>query len=138
MNLIINTDGASRGNPGKASYGYIIKDGNGVIHHQEGKTIGITTNNVAEYSAVLSALTYIRDHYSKKAPHSILVVSDSQLIAQQLAGNYKVKNEKLKKIYYNIKELEIELGAVSYKNVPRAENFIADRLANQALDNEPT
>ncbi len=135
MNLIVNTDGASRGNPGPASYGYIIKGADGVMLHQEGKTIGVATNNVAEYTAVKSALSYIKEHYSHKTPHSIEVISDSQLIAQQLAGNYKIKNPTLKVIYQDIKIIEMELGLISYRNVPRAQNFIADRLANQALDN---
>lgn len=135
MNLIINTDGASRGNPGNASYGYLIKDAkSGAILHEEGKTIGITTNNIAEYTAVLKSLEYIKNRYSDKVPHEIEVISDSQLIAQQLAGNWKIKNAGLKKIFDQIKMMEFDLGQVSYRNVPRAQNFIADRLANKALD----
>lgn len=134
MNLIINTDGASRGNPGPASYGYIIKNSDGVILHQEGQAIGINTNNVAEYSGVLKALEYINEHYAEKAPHKIEVVADSQLIIRQLAGLYKIKNPTLKIIYQQIKDMEVELGEISYRHVLRAENFIADKLANQALD----
>lgn len=137
MNLIINTDGASRGNPGAASFGYLIKDASsGAILHEEGKTIGITTNNIAEYTAVLKSLEYIKNKYSHKAPHKIEVVSDSQLIAQQLSGKWKIKNPGLKKIFDQIKMMEFDLGQVSYRNVPRAQNFIADRLANKALDEE--
>lgn len=135
MNLIINTDGASRGNPGKASYGYLIKNADsGMILHQEGKAIGIATNNIAEYTAVLEALKYVLVNFSHKAPHHIEVVSDSQLIAQQLAGRFKIKNLNLKIIFDQIKAMEINLGQISYRNVPRAQNFLADRLANQALD----
>lgn len=135
MNLIINTDGASRGNPGQASYGYLIKDAkSGAILHEEGKAIGVATNNIAEYTAVLKSLEYIKNRYFQKGPHTIEVISDSQLIAQQLAGNWKIKNSGLRNIFEQIKILEFDLGQVSYRNVPRAQNFIADRLANKALD----
>ncbi|MBI3485577.1 ribonuclease HI family protein [Candidatus Daviesbacteria bacterium] len=134
MNLIVNTDGASRGNPGPASYGYVIKTDTGVILHQEGKTIGYNTNNVAEYTAVWKSLEYIHNKYLHKAPHNIEVVSDSQLIVRQLSGKYKIKNLNLKKIYNQIKILESSLGRVKFRSVPREQNFIADRLANIALD----
>lgn len=136
MNLIINTDGASRGNPGPASYGYIIKTTDGVIMHQEGKALGINTNNFAEYSGVLEALRYIQSHYEKKAPHDILIRADSQLLVRQLSGMYRVKHPNIKPFVEKIKILERELGKVVYQHVPREENFIADRLANKALDAE--
>lgn len=135
MDLIVKTDGASRGNPGPASYGFVIQKRGGEILHQEGKTIGINTNNVAEYSGVFSGLEYINKHYSAKAPHVIEVVTDSRLVASQLAGKFKIKNENLKKIFNQIKSMEFDLGSVSYRNVPREQNFLADRLANMALDN---
>ncbi len=134
MDLIVNTDGASRGNPGKASYGYVIKTKTGVILHEEGKYIGLDTNNVAEYTAVLRALEYIKEKYSKKAPHTIQIVADSLLIISQLAGKFKIKNPNLKKIFEKIKIIEMDLGIITYKHVPRAENFLADRMANKALD----
>jgi ribonuclease HI len=134
MNLIINADGASRGNPGPASYGFVIRQSDGPILHQEGQVIGKATNNVAEYMAVLSALLYIKKYIKGKQPHKIEVITDSQLIARQLDGSFKIKNENLKKLYYKIKSVEPEVGFVFYKNVPREQNFIADRLANKALD----
>jgi ribonuclease HI len=134
MNLIINTDGASRGNPGPASYGFVIKQSDGPILHQEGKTIGRATNNIAEYTAVLSSLEYVKKHIKDNKPHKIEVITDSQLIARQLDGSFKIKNENLKEIYFKIKSLELEIGYVFYRNVPREQNFIADRLANKALD----
>lgn len=134
MDLVINTDGASRGNPGPAAYGYIIKKKDGEILHQEGKTLGETTNNIAEYTAVLKALEYIRDHYSAKAPHKILLIADSQLVIQQLSGRYRVKNPRLKTLVDEIKSMEFELGRVDYQHTLREGNFIADRLANKALD----
>lgn len=134
MNLIVNTDGASRGNPGPASYGYVIRSTDGVILHQEGHTLGITTNNVAEYTGVLKALEYIKEKYAHKAPHNIKVVADSILIVRQLAGLYKIKSPGLKPIFEQIKIIEMDLGNVTYTQVPREQNFIADKLANQALD----
>lgn len=134
MDLIVNTDGASRGNPGPASYGYVIKNKDGVILHQEGKKIGVATNNIAEYTAVLSALEYINNNYSHKLPHQILILADSQLIVRQLSGIYKIKNIGLREIFYKIKELELTLVNVTYKHIYRQENFVADRLANIALD----
>lgn len=134
MDLIIQTDGASRGNPGPAAYGYLIKKRAGEILHQEGEVIGVSTNNVAEYSAVLKALEYTNDRYCHKAPHRIEVVADSLLLVSQLSGRFKIKHPNLLPLFGRIKELEKKLGKVSYRHVPRAENFIADRLANIALD----
>lgn len=136
MDLVINTDGASRGNPGKAAYGIVIRKREGEILHQEGKTLGINTNNFAEYTAILEAIKYVVDHYSAKGPHQIEVRCDSLLAAQQLLGNYKIKNPVLKELYYQIKALEMDAGVVSYQHIPREENFVPDRLANIALDNE--
>lgn len=138
MDLIINTDGGSRGNPGPAAYGYIIKKNGGEILHQEGKILGIQTNNYAEYMGILKALEYVRDHYAHKGPHTIQIVCDSQLAAQQLSGNYKVKNPQIKILFDQVKSVEMTVGQVSYRNVPRAENFLADRLVNIALDNQAT
>ena len=134
MELVIKTDGASIGNPGPAAYGYIIQKKGGEILHQEGGKIGIDTNNVAEYTGAFKALEYIKNHYSHKAPHKILFRADSQLVIRQLAGVYKIKNPRLKEIFNKIQEILIELGDVEFMHVPRAENFIPDRLANQALD----
>lgn len=134
MKLTIYTDGASRGNPGKASYGYIIKTDKGVILHEEGKRLGIKTNNFAEYSGVLSAFEYIHKKYSDRGNIEVLVLADSQLVVRQLSGRYKVKSANLKNLYGQIKEFEGRFSKVSYKSIPREENFIADRLANQALD----
>lgn len=132
MNIIIYTDGASRGNPGPAAWGFLVSDASGQTLYQEGQTIGIATNNLAEYTAVLKALTYVKDHLP--GSHQIEVVTDSLLIAQQLSGQYKVKSSSLRTLFDAIKSLEYELGIVSYRHVPRSANQRADRLANQALD----
>lgn len=136
MNYSINTDGASRGNPGRASYGFVIKTTDGVILHQEGRAIGIETNNVAEYRAVLAALFYLKTNVLEDKKSKVEVITDSLLIASQLAGKFKIKNENLKKIYSKIKSLEEEIGEIEYKHVLREKNYLADRLANQALDRE--
>ena len=134
MSLVINTDGASRGNPGPASIGFIIKTDSGVILHQEGKAIGEATNNVAEYTAVFKALEYVKKYLSKKPINGISFFLDSMLVVEQLSGRYKIKNNHLKSIFDQVKSLELELGKITYTHVPREQNFIADRLANKALD----
>src|SRR5258708_1212188 len=128
MNLIVFTDGASRGNPGPAAYGYIIKDRMGVMLHQAGEVIGETTNNVAEYTGVLKALEYIAKFYSQKKIDSISFFMDSQLIARQLAGIYKIKNPTLKQIYLQIKVLEDKFSQISYTHIPRGENLSSKTL----------
>lgn len=136
MDLIVNSDGASRGNPGDSSYGFVIKDHRGVILHQEGGVIGQSTNNIAEYTAVLKSLEYIKSRYFKKAPHKIIILADSKLAVEQLSGRYKIKNKFLQILFDQIKSLEFDLGSVYYQHCQRADNFIADRLANSALDKQ--
>ncbi|KKQ81815.1 MAG: Ribonuclease H [Candidatus Daviesbacteria bacterium GW2011_GWF2_38_7] len=132
MKLIIFTDGASRGNPGHASYGFTISNEDGKLLHESGKYIGIATNNVAEYMAVLEALKYVKEKYSKDL-RSIELFADSKLVAEQLSGRYKVKSAHLKPLIGSIKILVLELGGVLFTHVPRAKNAEADRLANLAL-----
>lgn len=138
MKLKVFTDGASRGNPGQASVGFVVKDSlTGVILHEKGEVIGKATNNVAEYAAVLKSLEYIKKYFKKdKKDLEIEVITDSQLIAKQLSGLFKIKNPNLAKLFEQVKSLEMELGFVSYENVPRSQNTLADKLANQALDRE--
>lgn len=133
MGLIIYTDGASRGNPGPASYGFTISEGKGKVLYEEGKYIGITTNNVAEYTAVLEALRYIKENLAGK-DLVLNFFADSKLVVEQLSGRYKIKSLHLKLLIEEIKLLSLELGGVIYAHVPREKNTTADRLANQALD----
>lgn len=134
MDLIINTDGASKGNPGPSSYGFVIKARGGALLHEEGEQIGVTTNNVAEYTAVLKAFEYVIKRFFRKVPHKIEVVADSRLVVEQLSGRFKIKSEKLLPIFDKIKSMEFDLGQVTYRSVPREENFLADRLANRAFE----
>lgn len=132
--FIIFTDGASRGNPGPASYGFTVADKDGKMLHEEGEYIGNTTNNAAEYTAVLEAFKLIREKYKDKLPSRVEVFADSKLVAEQLSGRYKIKHPNLKPLFDQIKLLELELGSVIYTHIPRSENALADKLANQALD----
>lgn len=133
MKLIIYTDGASRGNPGPASYGFTISDDQGKLLYEEGKYIGITTNNVAEYTGVYEALKYIKRKHGRHFLE-IELYADSKLVVEQLSGRYKMKSPHLKPIFEQIKILAIELGGVVHTHIPRSHNGEADRLANLALD----
>lgn len=134
MKLVIYTDGACRGNPGPAAYGFTISDEKGKLLHEEGGYIGKTTNNVAEYTAVYQALKHVRKQYGNKHPQ-VELYADSKLVAEQLSGRFKVKAKHLKPIIEQIKILDMELGGVTYAHVLRSQNTAADKLANQALDN---
>ncbi|MBI2600094.1 ribonuclease HI family protein [Candidatus Daviesbacteria bacterium] len=134
MRLIIYTDGASRGNPGKASYGFLIKGSSGEILYSEGKFLGIATNNFAEYSAVLSAYEYIKQKWDGKITE-LNFFMDSKLVVEQLSGRFRVKSENLKPLIYEIKKNESLFSRVAYKHVPRRLNSEADAIANKALDN---
>ena len=130
--LVIYTDGASRGNPGPASYGFTISDDSGKLVYEEGKYIGVTTNNVAEYTAVLEAFRFIKENVKESV--EIELYADSKLVAEQLSGKWKVKHPNLKLLFTQIKILEMELGGVLHTHVPREKNTVADALANLALD----
>ena len=134
MKLIIYTDGASRGNPGQASYGFTISEKDGKLLYQKGRYIGITTNNVAEYTGVLEALTFVKENLIKNNSVNIELYADSKLVAEQLSGRFKVKSAHLKPIIEKIKILALDLGGVIFAHVPRSKNIRADRLANLALD----
>jgi ribonuclease HI len=132
--ITIHSDGGSRGNPGPAAYGFTVQDKDNTLLYEEGKYIGVTTNNVAEYSGVLNALEWIHAHAE---PEKVLVILDSELVVRQLSGIYKVKNENLRGYVLSIKSLEQKIAVpVSYASVPRAQNKDADRLVNFALDRQ--
>ncbi|MDO8573598.1 MAG: ribonuclease HI family protein [Candidatus Daviesbacteria bacterium] len=133
MKLIIYTDGASRGNPGHASYGFTISGEKGKLLYQEGKYIGIATNNVAEYMAVLEALKYVKKNLNRESLQ-IELFADSRLVVEQLSGRFKVKSPHLKPLIGQIQILKMQLGGAIYNHVPREKNSAADRLANLALD----
>lgn len=134
MKLTIYTDGASRGNPGPAAYGFTIADEKGSILYEEGKFIGISTNNFAEYSAVLASLKYVLEKFFKEFPLTINYYVDSLLVARQLSGQYKVKSANLKHLILQIRNLIAGIGEVYFHYIPRAKNERADQMANKALD----
>ncbi|TSC88752.1 MAG: ribonuclease HI [Microgenomates group bacterium Gr01-1014_5] len=133
--IIIHCDGASRGNPGRAAAAFVVTVGGKVIY-KSGKLLGVATNNVAEYSAVIEALLWVTDNPTDQ---SLVFVLDSQLIVNQLNGIYKIKNLTLQKLAQTAKKLEKDIGQkIVYRNVPRAQNREADTLVNQILDGEFT
>lgn len=132
--IVIHTDGGSRGNPGPAACGFVVEDGEKVLH--KGSTyLGRATNNHAEYSGVIVALKWLEEQ-KDLLKRKLVFYLDSELIVRQLNGVYKVKDQNLQKlnkeIISSIKELNID---VSFKNVPRERNKIADSLVNESLDN---
>lgn len=125
-------DGGSRGNPGPAASAFVAVDKDGRVLVRKGEYIGISTNNIAEYTAVIEALTWL---VKQKIKDTTLVQVDSQLIANQLLGFYKIKNKNLALLAIKVKKLEKDfLGKISYKYIPRSMNKIADTLVNQTLD----
>jgi len=129
--LKIFTDGGARGNPGEAAIGVVFFENDKIIHsHKE--RIGKATNNVAEYQAVVCALTLAKEKFK---PKSIEINLDSELVAHQLNGKYKVKDANLKELYYQVRKLILELGGeVFFHHVRREQNKEADKLVNHALD----
>jgi ribonuclease HI len=124
------TDGGARGNPGQAAYGYVLEDGDGAVLDSRGEAIGVATNNVAEYSALIAGL----EKAVELAVTELEVVSDSELMVKQMRGEYKVKNEALRELSLRAGRIARELGRVRYTAVRREHNELADRLVNEALD----
>jgi ribonuclease HI len=131
---VANIDGASRGNPGPASYALILKDPAGQVIFQLGKKLGRETNNVAEYYALLAALDYAVSH---RIP-GLRIRSDSELLVRQMQGRYKVKSSDLKPLHERASKLAKQLAYFVVEHVPREMNRDADALANLALDARDT
>lgn len=125
-----NIDGASRGNPGPASYAVILRDPDGKIVLELAKKLGRDTNNVAEYYALLAALDYAVTHGIK----ALRIRSDSELLVRQMQGRYKVKSADLKPLHERAAKLSRQLEYIVIEHVPREMNRDADALANLALD----
>lgn len=134
----IYTDGGSRGNPGPSALGVYIESGDGGTLDQIGKTLGINTNNFAEYSAILEGLDWVLNHRSQMPELSkINFFMDSNLAASQLNGIYRVKNSKLRDLLFSAKQKEAEIGIpIHYSHIPREQNKKADKMVNMALDNK--
>lgn len=131
------TDGGSRGNPGEAASGVYITDTNGTELASLGIRLGITTNNVAEYTAVIEAFNWLLTHREKIDNSSgIAFFMDSKLVASQLTGQFKVKHPNMQPLFLSVKQKEHELGVrVTYTHIPREQNKMADKMVNAALDN---
>ena len=128
--ISVHTDGGARGNPGYAAIGVVI-DGAGY-----GEYIGETTNNVAEYKAVISALKKLTTDLGKESKETSVVIHiDSQLIARQITGKYKIKLPHLKDLCMEARKLIENFGDVRFVEIPREENSAADALVNETLDN---
>lgn len=147
MKFVIHTDGGARGNPGPAAVGVVIEEvaeGNPSTHFARSgraieiaRRIGESTNNVAEYTAVIEALKEVRSK-KYKGEYEIHFFLDSNLVVQQLNGKFKVKDGKLRELLMQIRLLEQEIGGVvTYTYVSREQNRRADFLVNQALDGPP-
>ncbi len=129
MKIILSTDGASRGNPGAAAIGIVLTDPHGRIIETLGEKIGIATNNEAEYRALLRGLERALHHAT-----DIEIRTDSELMARQLKGIYKVRAENLKSLHEQAQRALKKFKRVTIAIVPRELNRRADELANQALD----
>ncbi len=127
--LIINTDGASQGNPGAAAIGATIKDQQGKLIATVSQRIGRTTNNQAEYRAIIAALEKAA---SVGASH-VDLRADSELVIRQLGGQYRVKKAHLKPLYQQVQQLLSQFEDFTITHIPREQNTEADRLANMAL-----
>ncbi|MGA8145403.1 MAG: reverse transcriptase-like protein [Candidatus Acidiferrales bacterium] len=127
---VANIDGASRGNPGPASYAVVMRDPGGKVILELAKNIGRGTNNVAEYFALLAALDYATSH----GIHALRIRSDSELLVRQMQGRYKVKSADLKPLYERASKMARQLGYFAIEHVRRELNRDADALANVALD----
>jgi ribonuclease HI len=128
--LVIHVDGGSRGNPGPAAAAAVLSTPDGDVVDEATEVIGVATNNVAEYRGVLLGLRRAKDLGATE----VALINDSELVARQLNGQYKVKHADMKPLFAEAKKALDGFSRWSIRNVPRAENAAADALVNQALD----
>jgi len=126
----LSTDGGARGNPGPAAFAYVLEAADGTVLAAHGEKIGVATNNVAEYSALVAGL----EKAAELQVSEVEVVSDSELLVKQMRGEYRVKNEALRELSLEAARLGRRIGKVTYTAVRREHNELADRLVNEALD----
>lgn len=130
MRVIVNVDGGARGNPGPAAAACVVRAPDGQLLEESAELLGTATNNVAEYRALLLGLA----RAAALGATEVEVVNDSELIARQLQGVYKVKHEAMKPLYLEAMAALRDFQRWSIRTVPRAENADADALVNRALD----
>lgn len=129
--VIVEADGGSRGNPGPAGYGAVVLDAEtGAVLAERKDSIGLDTNNVAEYRGLIAGLTAARD----LGASSVQVRTDSKLVIEQLSGRWQVKHPSMRPLFRQASELASGFGSITFEWIPRAQNGRADRLANQAMD----
>jgi ribonuclease HI len=128
--LIVNVDGGARGTPGPAAIGAVVQGADGETLEERGERIGVATNNVAEYRALLAGL----ERAAELGVDELEVVSDSELMVKQMRGEYRVKNAALRDLSVEAGRLARRIGGVTYTAVRREHNELADRLVNEALD----
>lgn len=135
--ITIHTDGGARGNPGSAAIGVVIEGGS-VGKKEYGEYLGETTNNEAEYKAVIFALKKLKHLIgsAESKMSDVEVVLDSELIERQLKGEYKIKEKNLQNYFVEVWNLKSDFRSVSFRHVLRGENTDADRIVNQVLDRE--
>lgn len=129
MKLVLRSDGASRGNPGPAALGVVLEDASGRVLREVSEAIGIATNNVAEYRAVLRGL----EEAKRLGAQEVEIRTDSELVARQLGGRYRVRDHELRRWFEAVQRRMRSFREVQVRSVPRSENARADRLARLAL-----
>lgn len=133
-NIRFYCDGGARGNPGPAAASFVVFESNKLIYK---KTIflGRSTNNVAEYAALLLAMEWLSENFKNMKPDNVYIYMDSQLVVKQMQGVFKIKNARLLEIAIKIKNIENNLmSKFIYINIPREKNSLADSLVNKTLD----
>jgi ribonuclease HI len=130
MKAKLYTDGGSRGNPGPAAYAFVLEAEDGTVLDARGEAMGVATNNVAEYSALVAGL----ERAAEAGVAELEVVSDSELVVKQMRGEYKVKNRALQDLFLEASRLARRMNRVTYTAVRREHNELADGLVNEALD----
>ncbi|MBW6441328.1 ribonuclease HI family protein [Patescibacteria group bacterium] len=130
MKFFVHTDGGARGNPGPGAVGVAVKNKEGKIIKEVGKFIGRSTNNEAEYKAVIEGLKACDSLEATELEFYI----DSLLVASQLSGKFKIKEPRMRTLFNEAKELERLYKKVTYTHVPREKNYLADRIVNEVLD----
>jgi ribonuclease HI len=130
VKVVVHVDGGARGNPGPAAAAAVVSTPDGQVLDESARLLGETTNNVAEYRALLLGLERARD----LGADEVEVVNDSELVARQVTGDYRVKHPDLVPLHRAAMEALRRLRAWSIRSVPRAENAAADALVNRALD----
>jgi ribonuclease HI len=135
--ITIFTDGGARGNPGPAALGVFITNKQNEVLAKIGKYLGVATNNVAEYAAIIEGVNWLVENMEAMQIEKADFYMDSLLAYSQLVGLFKIKNEKIREMVFEIRQKEVKLGfPIFYHHVPREKNKEADAMVNLALDNE--